>query len=195
MANANVKIVGISGSLTPGGRNRVALDVALEAAVATGRASVEVIDLRERKIALADGRPVEDYGDDTAAAVKLIAEADAVIVSSPIYKASYPGALKNLFDHLPHTALEGKAVGIIAVGGSLHHYLMIDTQFRSMLAWFGAVVAPGSVYVQQKFIKDGAVTDETTHWQLRQLGEAIVDLARRLDGIQVLPPPLPGMWM
>jgi FMN reductase len=43
-------------------------------------------------------------------AVKDIEQADAVIVATPIYKASYTGVLKSFLDLLPQKGLQGKIV-------------------------------------------------------------------------------------
>ena len=85
----------------------------------------------------ADGRPPEQYGDDTASIVARVGAADAVILASPVYRGSFTGALKNLLDHLPVDALAGKPVGIVAMGASAHHYLGVDWHLRDVLAWFG----------------------------------------------------------
>ena len=44
--------------------------------------------------------------------------ADGLIVATPIYKASFSGALKTLLDLLPERALDGKVVLPLATGGA-----------------------------------------------------------------------------
>jgi MsuE subfamily FMN reductase len=146
-------ILGINGSLTPGhSRTRALIDVALAAArEADPAVRTEVLELNEHRLDFADGRTVEAYGDGTRAALAMIANADAYLVASPIYRGSYTGALKNLFDLIPNDPkgvepLRGKPVGIIASGGSHHHYLALDHQFRPLLAFFGAQVTARGVY-------------------------------------------------
>ena len=56
--------------------------------------------------------------------------AGAVLIGAPVYRASFPGVLKNLLDIAPVEALQNKPVGILAMGGSAHHYLAVDTQLR-----------------------------------------------------------------
>ena len=67
--------------------------------------------------------------------------------AAPVYRASYPGVLKNLLDQTPPEGLQNKPVGIVAMGGSPHHFLGVDWQLREVLTWFGALVAPTSVYL------------------------------------------------
>lgn len=145
----------VLGSVTPPGRLRRALVEALDRAAGHGLDS-RLIDLADARIAFADGRPPDAYGNDTAAVVDAIAQADAVVLATPVYRGSLTGALKNLLDHVPVEALEGKAVGIVAMGASDHHFLGADRHLRDVLAFFGALVAPVGVYLSSASFVDGA---------------------------------------
>jgi FMN reductase len=142
-------IVAILGSVTPPGRFLRAMTRALdEARAADASVGAELINLADVRIAFADGRPPEQLGDDTESVVKRVRAADVVILASPVYRGTMTGALKNLLDHLPIDALMGKPCGIVAMGASEHHYLGVDWHLRDVLAWFGALVAPTSVYLR-----------------------------------------------
>ena len=71
---------------------------------------------------------------------------DALVVGSPVYKASYTGLLKHLFDMVDANALRGRPVLVAATAKGSSHELMIDHQFRPLFAFFRAIVVPGSVY-------------------------------------------------
>ena len=58
-------------------------------------------------------------------AQELVKQADALIVISPVYKASYTGVLKSFFDLIPEKGLEGKKILPIATGGSIAHLLSL----------------------------------------------------------------------
>ncbi|WP_188037541.1 NADPH-dependent FMN reductase [Actinotalea sp. JY-7885] len=73
-----------------------------------------------------------------AAAVRQVIAADAVVVATPIYKASYSGLLKVFLDLLPQSALQGKVVLPLATGGTLAHLLAIDYSLRPVLVSLGA---------------------------------------------------------
>jgi len=81
---------------------------------------------------------------------KLVAEAGGIVVSTPIYKASYAGALKALLDILPQSALRGKTVLPIATGGSPAHLLAIDYALKPVLSVLGATDLLQGVYVIDK---------------------------------------------
>jgi FMN reductase len=74
---------------------------------------------------------------DVAAALALIAAADAVVVATPVYKASFSGILKTFLDLLPQDGLAGKLVLPLATGGSQSHMLAIDYALRPVLASLG----------------------------------------------------------
>lgn len=99
-------------------------------------------------------------GDGARAMVRAVDQASAVIILSPVYRASFPGILKCLLDELPVDALKFKPVGIIAMGGTLHHYLAVDRHLRDVLAWYGALVAPTSIYATGKSFDDGEPSAE-----------------------------------
>lgn len=69
-----------------------------------------------------------------AVAVAQVAEADAVVVGTPVYKAAYSGVLKLFLDLLPQDGLAGKLVLPLATGGSQSHMLALDYALRPVLA-------------------------------------------------------------
>ena len=68
-----------------------------------------------------------DITDPTIAeAVAAVADADAIVVATPVYQAAYSGLLKVFLDLLPQFAFRGKAVLPIVTGGSPAHVLAVD---------------------------------------------------------------------
>lgn len=76
----------------------------------------------------------------------LVAQADAVIVASPVYKASYTGVLKTFIDLIPQKGLAGKIILPLFIGGSLAHLLSIDYSLKPVLSALGARHILGGVY-------------------------------------------------
>lgn len=75
-----------------------------------------------------------DFGDPAIARFREeVALADGVIVSTPVYKAAYSGALKLMLDVLPERALVRAAVLPLATGGSAAHMLAVDYALRPVL--------------------------------------------------------------
>jgi FMN reductase len=190
MTNAP-KLLMLVGAATPPGRLAAAIAVAAGVAQTSGGdVAVEVLNLAETPIDICDGRPLDSYSETTRQVVGLIAAADAVLIGTPVYRASFPGVLKNLLDIVPVEALQSKPLGIVAMGGSPHHYLAVDTQLRQVLAWFGALVAPTSVYVTGGDFRDGKLASESARKDLVALTSTLITLARQLDPTSLGPVPL-----
>ena len=176
-------MLGIVGSVTDDSRTRAAVERALAGAAAAG-ADTEVLHLAEYDLDDADGTHLDDLTGDTAAALELVVESDAYVVGSPVYRAAYSGALKNLLDQVPRgqwqgdvAPLENAAVGLVATGAADEHFLAIDEELRPLLAFFGVHTVGTSVWAGDDVFADGDIADEETAQHLDQLGGAVVELA------------------
>jgi FMN reductase len=179
----------ILGSTTPPGRLHRAVEGAIERAAARGT-SADLIELGTLDLGFADGTPPADLDDDTAATIAAIESATAVIFATPVYRGSMSGSLKNLIDLTPVPALQGKVVGIVAMGASDHHYLGAERHLRDVLAFFGAVVMPVAVYLNGTDFTDG-VPGERAETVLDQLFAGVVATAAALEGVDAVAEPLP----
>ena len=83
---------------------------------------------------------------EVAQAVQSVLDAGIVVVSTPIYRATYSGLLKVFFDLLPQDALARTVAIAIATGGGPGHLLAVDHGLRPLLASVGAVVVATGVY-------------------------------------------------
>jgi FMN reductase len=180
------KVLMLVGAATPPGRLAAAIAFA---AGTVNDVTVDVLNLAETPVEICDGRPLDSYNQATRDAVARITTADAVLIAAPVYRATYPGVLKNLLDIAPVESLQAKPVGIVAMGGSPHHFLGVDWQLRQVLTWFGALAAPSSVYVTGGDFKDGQLASDTARKDLAALVETLIGLTR-LDRVSLGPVPL-----
>lgn len=91
---------------------------------------------------------------DVQVARAQLAQADAVVIATPIYKASFSGVLKAFLDLLPQDGLAGKLVLPLATGGSQSHMLALDYALRPVLHALAAHhILPGVF-----------ATDAQVHW-------------------------------
>lgn len=184
------RLVAVLGSVTPPGRSLKALEfVVLCAGEEAPGLDAHLINLRDRRVSFADGRPPHEFDDDTESVVREIGDAAAVIFASPVYRGSFSGALKNLLDHLPVEALMGKPCGIVAIGATDHHFLGVDWHLRDVLAWFGALTAPTSVYLSASDFAAGEPSERAQN-QLRQLVATVLKLAAAGVAGELGPAPL-----
>ena len=184
-------LLAIHGTVTRPGRLYQAIQAALSGVEESDGLAVDTLHLGDHRISFADGRPLADYGDDTQAVVERVMAADMCLIATPVFRASFTGALKNLLDHVPVEGLQGKPCGLIGMGATDHHYLSIDAQLRPVLAWFGAHVVPGMVYLQSRHFQDGQLTDPQAIADLQSLSRSVVALHRAVPhGGLAGPPPL-----
>ncbi|HET7792543.1 MAG TPA: NADPH-dependent FMN reductase [Rhizobacter sp.] len=67
-----------------------------------------------------------------------VAQAQVVLVATPIYKAAYSGLLKAFLDLLPQDGLRDKTVLPLATGGSMAHLLALDYALKPVISALGA---------------------------------------------------------
>lgn len=121
-----------------------------------------------------------DAGDpDIAAAVGSLETADAVVVSTPVYKAAYGGLLKTFLDLLPQFALRGKVVLPVATGGTPAHVLAVDYALRPVLASLGpSSISPGWFVLANEvtlFESGEVLLDESAARPLREVTAVFLD--------------------
>ena len=115
---------------------------------ALGDHDVEVTHVELRPLAhpLAD-RVLTGFANDALqAALDEVAEADGVVVVSPVYAASYSGLFKTFVDALEPDSLEGVPVLLAATAGTARHSLVIDHALRPLFAYLRAVPVPTGVF-------------------------------------------------
>jgi FMN reductase len=108
--------------------------------------------------------------------VEAIEEADGLVVGSPVYKGSYTGLFKHLFDLVDPAALAGKPVAIAATGGGARHALVVEHSFRPLFGFFGALQVPVTVYASDSEFTDGALTDQGVRERVGLAGSLLADL-------------------
>ena len=132
-------IVVVSGNPRPGSRTST-LAVAVGAALGS---PIEVVEVGEL------GAGLLTPGDEpTAKAVRLVREAEVLVVATPTYKGSYTGVLKVLLDHLPAQALAGKRAVPVVTAGVAPQAAAAEALLRQLLTELGAEVAPGLPVVE-----------------------------------------------
>jgi FMN reductase len=162
-----MRIIGLVGSPEAGGRTSTAV-----AAVLAGAADVDT-ELIELSVASTDH------------VVQAMADADAVVFGSPVYRATYSALLKATLEATERgkwgeksAPLQGKVAATVLTGASPHHFLAMN-DLRNVLAGFFAVqvLSPGlyvdhSSYADRSTLKDDALSNAACN------GAALAALAR-----------------
>ncbi len=110
------------------------------------------------------------------AELQAIEQADLLIVAAPVYRGSYPGLLKHLFDLIDLNALIDTPVLLAATGGSERHALVLDHQLRPLFSFFQAVTLPIGVYATEADFADYQITSEQLKARIRLAAERAAPL-------------------
>lgn len=157
---------------------------AKKASTRLNRSPAKLIDLGavgQALLASADGS-LPPEGREAVAAVE---GADLLVVASPVYRASYTGLFKHLFDLVGQDALAARPVILAATGGSELHGLVIEHQLRPLFGFFGAFTVPTGVYATPAAFEDDRVTAAPVRQRIdRAVAEAvaILEANRKLVG-------------
>lgn len=179
-----MKIVGLSGS-NVGTKTRSVLDYTLE--VVKGKykdVDISLIDLAEVELVFSDGRHYEEYDGDTKEVARKIMEADVVFIGTPVFQASIPAALKNVFDLLPQNALQDKVVSIFVTAGTSKHYLMVEHQLMPILTFLKAHTVPQYVFIEEKDFYQKEIINDDILLRLDRLVEDTFRIAEAYANIR-----------
>ena len=119
-----------------------------------------------------------------------VANADGLVIATPVYKASFSGALKTVLDLLPERALAHKIVLPIATGGSIAHMLAVDYALKPVLSALKAQELLHGIFAEDSQIAYGEgsaqaqlvpVLEQRLHEALEQLYSAMARRPKPLD--------------
>ena len=119
-----------------------------------------------------------------------VANADGLVIATPVYKASFSGALKTVLDLLPERALAHKVVLPMATGGSIAHMLVVDYALKPVLSALKAQELLHGIFAEDSQIAYGEgsvqaqlvpVLEQRLHEALEQLYSAMARRPKPLD--------------
>jgi FMN reductase len=141
-------VVLISGSPSATSRTATVLNLCAEKLREAGRKTT-LLQVREL---------TNPQSQQTKDALQLIGESKAVVIATPIYKASLTGLLKSFLDLLPPDALKGKVALPLATGAAAAHALAIEHELAPLLFALGADAVVRGRYFIDTDIPDGKIS-------------------------------------
>ncbi|EUJ38378.1 NADPH-dependent FMN reductase [Brochothrix campestris] len=180
-----MKIIGLAGS-NVGKKTRTAMDVVLKLMRTNyPSAEVELLDLADYQMVFSDGRDYRSYTGDTLKVTEAIMAADAIIIGTPIFQASIPATLKNIFDLLPVNAFRDKVVSFFVTAGSPKHFLIAEHQLKPILSYMKASIVETYVFIEEKdFLRNELINDDS-HFRLARLVEDTYQLTLLRERLRI----------
>lgn len=173
-----LSIVGVSGSVTRPSRTTALVQAVLDRIEARSGLSTKLIELVDSAPHLFTALTWNKLAGEAKALVKTVEQADLLIIGTPVYRASYTGALKHLFDLVHHAAFVSKPVMLTATGGSHLHGLVTEHQLRPLFGFLNALTLPTTIYAVESDFLDYRVSSQKI---LDRVDRAIVEALTQLD--------------
>lgn len=179
-----MKMVGISGSIV-GSKTKTAMEYAAKSLnVQYSDTEMTLIDLADYDIQFSDGRNYLEYEGDTGYVAQTIMEADAIIIGTPVFQASIPATLKNIFDLLPVNAFRDKVVSILVTAGSAKHYLIAEQQLKPILSYMKAQIVQTYVFIEEDNFLRKEIINEDVLFRIDRLIEDTMVLTETFKEIR-----------
>lgn len=173
---SDLKILALSGSLRSASLNSALLLAAAD--VAPAGVSISLYDYAEVPLFNSD-LPTQESVEALKAA---IADADAVLIATPEYNYSIPGALKNAIDWASRPAyrsvFQGKPTGVISAAASVVGGARAQQHLKTIMLGVGAPIFPWPELLvggAHKKFEGGALTDDVTKKFLKDYVEGFAE--------------------
>lgn len=175
-----MRILGVSGGLSSPSKTHGLVNAIVQRLAQAAQVDAEIIDLAQVATGFGAVLYREQLSAEQEALLQRIEQADVLVVATPVYRASYPGLFKHIFDLIEREGLQGKAVILAANGGSTHHALVIDSHLRPLLSSLGAYTVPTGIYSQASDFSGYELSDKTL---LARIDIAIGEVLRLQSGL------------
>ena len=187
------RILAFAGSLRAGSFNKRLIKIAAQAAREEG-AEVTLIDLFEFPLPILNQDEEDAHGlPENAKKLKaLFISHHGLLIASPEYNSSLPGALKNVIDWVsraespgeaPLAAYTGKTCALMSASPGALGGLRALVHLRAILGNIGVLVLPGQVCIplaDKAFEENGALKDGQKQNAVHALARALVEVTRKL---------------
>jgi len=194
-----LNVVAVTGSLHAPSKTIALVEAILAELGGQLPIDAHVIKLNELGPSFAGALTRPGLPDNVERELQRIETADLLVVASPVYRASFTGLFKHLFDFVDQYALVDTPILLAATGGSERHALIIEHQFRPLFSFFQALTLPLGVYAHDSDFADYTVSSAFLEDRIRKVVERSLplitsnfaekkDIATVLDGDVVREP-------
>lgn len=143
---------------------------------------ISYVDVADIVMDLATAMSTGIYNERLRADLEQVAEADALIAATPVFKASYSGIFKMFFDALDNHALTGVPVLIAATAGTARHSLVLDYALRPLFNYLRAITMPTAIFAATDDFGQKSDIDSRITRAARELAQQIVDVSDAVVG-------------
>ncbi|MCJ7479119.1 MAG: NAD(P)H-dependent oxidoreductase [Candidatus Nanohaloarchaeota archaeon QJJ-7] len=145
----------------------------------------EIFDMKEKEIPLLKTRRYTDPGEppeDIEQFGQRVEEADGLVLVSPEYNHTFPGALKNLLDYL-YPEYDDKPFSFVTVSGGGFGGVRVQKDLENLALTLGGHPGPSLPvsHVSDIFDPDGDLVDEDYQERFEDFADRIVEHVERFQ--------------
>ena len=174
-----LRVVGVSGSLQEPSRTTALVRAILAAVELRSVAETALIEVATLGPDLAGTVRRDQLGADAEGALRVIETADLLVAATPVYRASFTGLFKHLFDFVGQYELTATPVLLAATGGGERHALIIEHQLRPLFGFFQALTLPTGVYASDGDFVGGRLESPALERRIAQAVERSLPLVEQ----------------
>lgn len=174
MAEWNINIAAINGSVRPNNYTGMALNIVLDEFLKKG-VKINVFDPSEIYL-----YPPGLGGDhpDPVRMREAVTDATGIVLATPEYHGSFSSIMKLAIENLGFpSVMSGKPVALLGVAAGAIGAIKSLEALRGVCSHVGAIVLPGPVSVancREVFNEDGSCNDERTEKRIRGVAENMI---------------------
>ncbi|CAH0157222.1 MULTISPECIES: FMN reductase [Microbacterium] len=173
---APYRVVAVSGSLHEPSKTTALIRAIADAVAERAEVEIEIVELTDIGPSLAGALRRDQLPAEVEEKLVAIETSDLLIVGSPVYRASFTGLFKHLFDFVGQYELVGKPVLLAATGGGERHALIIEHQLRPLFAFFQALTLPVGVYASNTDFDGYVIASEVLRARIALAAERALPL-------------------
>jgi FMN reductase len=177
---AGIRVIGFCGNTQRPSKTRALVEAVSTNLHKRHGIDVDIFDLVDAGDGLGAYSPAGLSGR-AKAIVDAIESAEALIVGSPVYKGSYTGLFKHVFDLVQPTALINRPVLLTATGGGARHCLVVEHQLRPLFGFFEACTIPTAIYASEADFSGGVPASPLVLQRIAAAVDQLASLVGRPD--------------
>ncbi len=172
------KTVVVSGSSSAPSKTLALAQRILAAVAEEVPVDAQVIDIAEVGSDIGRALARRDLSPAAERALQHVENAEILIAATPVYRGSYTGHFKHLFDLVDQNALIDTPVILAATGGSDKHCLVIEHQLRPLFGFLQSYTVPVGVYASHGDFENGDVHSPIVLARITTAARQAVSLVR-----------------
>ncbi len=174
-----LRVVGVSGSLQEPSKTTVLVREIVAEVARESEVDAHFVELASIGPRLAGALARADLPADVEEELR------AIETASPVYRGSFTGLFKHLFDFVDQYALIGHPVLLAATGGGERHALVLEHQLRPLFGFFQALTLPVAVYASTTDFEGYELRDGAVRERIRRAVEAGRPLVEQVAATRV----------